>query len=205
MLRNGFLALAWLLTPAQAIDFSFNQPYPNGKPLVSSFFGVPGTNATFDYVIVGGGTAGLALSARLAAANLSVAVIEAGGFYETDNSNLSVIPSDATFYTGSDPTNFQPLIDWGISTTLQPVRSRRRECSLSLTDAIQGSANRSLHYARGKTLGGSSARNYYLYQRPTRGSLDRWADVVGDDSCWSSKWHDPLTFTANVLQTRGRT
>ncbi|TKA36838.1 hypothetical protein B0A54_12680 [Friedmanniomyces endolithicus] len=158
-------SLLLLLPSAGAVDFALNQQYPNGKPLVSSSFGVPGNNATFDYVVVGGGTAGLALSTRLSAVGLSVAVIEAGGFYETDNSNLSVVPAYATFFTGSDPTNFQPLVDWGISTTPQ-----------------SGSANRSIHYARGKTLGGSSARNYYLYQRATVGSLQKWADDVEDQS-----------------------
>ncbi|KAK5144254.1 hypothetical protein LTR32_003785 [Rachicladosporium monterosium] len=158
-------SLLLLLPWTGAVDFALNQQQPNGKPLVSSSFGVPGNNATFDYVVVGGGTAGLALSTRLSAAGLSVAVIEAGGFYETDNSNLSVVPAYATFFTGSDPTNFQPLVDWGISTTPQ-----------------SGSANRSIHYARGKTLGGSSARNYYLYQRATVGSLRKWADDVEDQS-----------------------
>lgn len=90
-------ACTLLLSGVQALDFQFNQQKPSGEPLVSSFFGVPGTNATFDYVIVGGGTAGLAIATRLAAANLSVAVIEAGGFYELDNSNLSVVPGYATY------------------------------------------------------------------------------------------------------------
>ena len=116
----GFLA-----TTASAVDFAFNQQIPTGQPLVSSFFGIPGTNATYDYVVVGGGTGGLAIATRLAAANLSVAVIEAGGFYETDNSNLSIVPADATYFTGADPTNFQPLIDWGISTVPQPVSAYR--------------------------------------------------------------------------------
>lgn len=60
--------------------------------LPESFFGVPGTDATFDYVIVGGGTAGLTLATRLAEGNVTVAVVEAGGLYETDNGNLSVVP-----------------------------------------------------------------------------------------------------------------
>lgn len=133
-------------------------------PLYSSSFGVPGANATFEYVIVGGGTAGLALASRLAA-KYSVAVVEAGGFYETDNGNLSVVPGYSTYFTGSNEDDFQPLIDWGISTVKQ-----------------QSPINRTLHYARGKTLGGSSARNYFLYQRPTVGSMQKWADDVGDDS-----------------------
>lgn len=125
-LRNPVLHLLLcacsLLAPTvSGIDFVFDQQKPTGQPLVSSFFGVPGTNATFDYVVVGGGTGGLALATRLAAANLSVAVVEAGGFYETDNSNLSMVPGYATYFTGADRNNFQPLIDWGISTTAQPV------------------------------------------------------------------------------------
>lgn len=49
-------------------------------------FGTPGKNASYDYVIVGGGTGGLAIAARLAEnRNTSVAVIEAGGFYQVDN------------------------------------------------------------------------------------------------------------------------
>ncbi|KAH9825444.1 putative GMC oxidoreductase [Teratosphaeria destructans] len=162
------LALAAFLAyglGALGIDFVFDQQSPNGRPLVSSFFGVIGTNATYDYVVVGGGTGGLAVATRLAAANLSVAVLEAGGFYETDNSNLSIVPGYATYYTGSDRDNGQPLIDWLISTTKQAAP-----------------INRTLHYARGKTLGGSSARNYFLYQRPTIGSMEQWSEEVGDDS-----------------------
>ncbi|GAB1743243.1 hypothetical protein NU219Hw_g9094t1 [Hortaea werneckii] len=148
-----------LVSGVQALDFQFNQQEPSGKPLISSFFGVPGINATFDYVVVGGGTAGLAIATRLAAANLSVAVIEAGGFYELDNSNLSVVPGYATYFTGSAPGNFQPLVDWGIATTEQKV------C---------------IHAA-------SSARNYFLYHQPTVDSMQQWADLVGDQSwAWDS-------------------
>jgi len=56
--------------------------------LYSNSFGVPGINATYDYVVVGGGTAGLTIAARLAEdPDVSVAVIEAGGFYQQDNGN----------------------------------------------------------------------------------------------------------------------
>jgi len=119
LLTSTFLLLTLSVS---ALDFTFNQQNPTGHPLISSSFGVPGTNATFDYVVVGGGTAGLAIATRLVeGTNCSVAVVEAGGFYETDNSNLSVVPGYATYFTGSDPSNFQPLVDWGISTTVQPV------------------------------------------------------------------------------------
>ncbi|KAJ5520419.1 Glucose-methanol-choline oxidoreductase [Penicillium fimorum] len=140
--------------------------YGNLGPLLSTSFGIPGANATFDYIVVGGGNAGLTIASRLAEnQTVSVAVIEAGGFYEIDNGNYSIVPGYSSYYTGSDPTDYQPLIDWGFSTQPQP-----------------GSGDRVLHYARGKTLGGSSARNYMLYQRPTVDSMQRWADEVDDQS-----------------------
>lgn len=89
--------------------------------LPGNSFGVPG-NASFDYVVIGGGTAGLVIATRLAAdPSLSVAVVEAGAFYEIDNGNISVIPGDATFYSGTAPNNTQPLVDWGFDTVPQLV------------------------------------------------------------------------------------
>ena len=95
--------------------------------VLGSTFGLPGANATFDYVVVGGGTAGLAIATRLASdPSVSVAVIEAGGFYEIDNGNRSIVPGYATYFTGSDPDDYQPLIDWGFVTEPQEVRTSPR-------------------------------------------------------------------------------
>ncbi len=95
--------------------------------ILGSSFGLPGIDASFDYVIVGGGTAGLTVAARLAEdPSLTVAVIEAGGFYEVDNGELSVVPASGVFYSGSDRKDFQPLSDWGFVTTPQAVRSIAR-------------------------------------------------------------------------------
>lgn len=97
-------------------------PPPTEAPILGSSFGVPG-NASFDYVVVGGGTAGLTIAATLANdPSISVAVIEAGGFYEVDNGNISVIPGDATFFSGTSPSDTQPLVDWGFVTVPQAVR-----------------------------------------------------------------------------------
>ncbi|CAF9939106.1 MAG: hypothetical protein HETSPECPRED_001483, partial [Heterodermia speciosa] len=119
--------------------------------LFGSSIGLLGKDATYDYVIVGGGTSGLTVAKRLAEnPAVSVAVIEAGGFYELDNSNVSQIPAFHTVNSNSDPdpANIQPLIDWGVTTTAQA-----------------GLNNRKLHYSQGKTLGGSSARNGGVYHR----------------------------------------
>lgn len=68
--------------------------------LIGSHFGVPDTPVTYDYVIVGGGTAGLVMARRLSAnSSFTVAVIEAGGFYEFDNGNYSEIPAFASQFT----------------------------------------------------------------------------------------------------------
>ncbi|KAL8670786.1 MAG: hypothetical protein Q9168_004694 [Polycauliona sp. 1 TL-2023] len=120
---------------------------------------------TYDYIVVGGGTAGLTVAARLAEdGSRTVAVIEAGGYYEQDNGNISIVPGYSSFFSGTDPTDLNPLVDWAF-----------------VTQPLTNVDNRRLHYARGKTLGGSSARNYLYYHRPNAGFLDKWADAVGDD------------------------
>ncbi|RYP72910.1 hypothetical protein DL771_003948 [Monosporascus sp. 5C6A] len=98
------------------------------KGLLGSFFGVPGLNKTYDYVIVGGGTAGLTVARRLAA-NLSstVAVIEAGDWVEFSNGNLSQIPAFASYFTGNNPSLKNPYLDWYMYTTPQPIRSSSAE------------------------------------------------------------------------------
>ncbi|KAI1381390.1 glucose-methanol-choline oxidoreductase [Hypoxylon crocopeplum] len=134
--------------------------------LLGSSFGIPGNNANYDYVIVGGGNAGLTLASRLVEQKAgSVAVIEAGTFYETVNGNVSQIPGTAATYVGKDKNDWQPMVDWGYITTPQA-----------------GAFDGELHYPRGKTLGGCSARNYMIYQRGTVGSYQMWADVVNDTS-----------------------
>lgn len=94
----------------------------SAKGLIGNHFGAPGFNATYDYVVVGGGTAGLTLATRLAEnSKFTVAVIEAGGFYEMDSTNHSEIPADAGFYLGWAPLEKNPLIDWQQFTTPQVV------------------------------------------------------------------------------------
>lgn len=68
--------------------------------IIGSHFGVPDVPKSYDYLVIGGGTAGLVIAERLAAnSTYSVAVIEAGGFYELDNGNYSQIPAFASQFT----------------------------------------------------------------------------------------------------------
>lgn len=95
-----------------------------GFSTLGDHFGYPAfANATYDYVVVGGGTAGLTVAARLAEAGVgTVAVIEAGGFYEMDNGNLSTIPGTAAYFIGTNPGERNPLIDWEYRTEPDEVR-----------------------------------------------------------------------------------
>ena len=65
----------------------------------------------------------MTIATRLAEAQNSVAVIEAGSFYELDNGNLSQIPNYDALYTSPLPqeTSIQPLVDWGLITQPQSV------------------------------------------------------------------------------------
>ncbi|CDM35856.1 CAZyme family AA3 [Penicillium roqueforti] len=123
---------------------------------------IPLTVKTFDYVVVGGGTAGSVMATRLAQNDFEVALIEAGGHYELES--LAEFPAADALSMGSDPTFSSPE-DWGFVARDQ-----------------SGANGRSIHFARGKCLGGSSALNFMVYQRPTRESMDVWATTVNDSS-----------------------
>ncbi|ODM21365.1 hypothetical protein SI65_02208 [Aspergillus cristatus] len=124
---------------------------------------VPNLDAEFDYIVVGGGTAGITIASRLAEHNHRVALVEAGGIYET-LSWTAKIPGADSLGVGSDPKSTS-LIDWHF-----------------VTYNVSGANGRDVHYPRGKCLGGSSALNFMIYQRPTKQSMQLWADLVQDQS-----------------------
>jgi choline dehydrogenase len=147
-----------------ALGFGNDWEISNGQTrLLGSSYAVPGVDAVYDYLVIGGGNSGLTVAKRLAEhPDLSVAVVEAGGYYQTDSGNQSQIPAYNAYYDSAPAT-----IDWGIYTTPQ--------------SQLNG---RSIHYAQGKCLGGGTGRNAMAYQRGTKGSYDEWASQVGDQS-WS--------------------
>lgn len=122
-----------------------------------------GIPASYHYVVIGGGTAGLTVARRLAEHH-SVAVIEVGGLYELDNGNFTQISADASYYSlGKDPAIYNPLIDWRQKTTPQA-----------------GFDGASVYYPQRRALGGGSSRNFIWYQGGSAGSYQKWADAVGD-------------------------
>lgn len=95
----------------------------------------PIIDASFDYVVVGGGTAGSVVATRLAQESFRVALVEAGGYYEVGS--LAAVPAADVIPAGAD-VNTNSSIDWGFVAYGQP-----------------GANGRDIHYARGKCLGGS--------------------------------------------------
>ncbi|KAL4765822.1 GMC family oxidoreductase [Aspergillus foveolatus] len=153
-------------------------------------FSLGGGNALFDYIIVGGGNAGLTLASRLSEnSTVRVAVIEAGTFYERVTGNESIIPGNGGLYEGKAASITNPLVEWGFMTTPQA-----------------GLNNQSIHYPRGKTLGGCTALNAMNYERPNAGSMDLWAAMVNDSSySWDNSLHyfqKSIYFTPPDMSTR---
>ena len=103
----------------------------------------------FDYVIAGGGSAGCALAARLAEdPKVSVCLVEAGG----PGRDLFIrMPAGNGFVFGN------PKLDWGYHSEPQA-----------------GLNGRSIYFARGKALGGSSIVNGMIYMRGVESDYEQW-------------------------------
>jgi choline dehydrogenase len=120
----------------------------------------------FDYIVIGGGTAGCLLANRLSAdASKRVLLIEAG---RRDDYHWIHIPVGYLYCIGN------PRTDW-----------------LYNTEPDAGLNGRSLRYPRGKALGGCSSINGMIYMRGQARDYDHWAQLTADGN-WN--WDNALPY-----------
>jgi choline dehydrogenase-like flavoprotein len=120
---------------------------------------------TYDYIIVGAGTAGCLLANRLSAdPKARVLLLEAGG---KDNYHWIHIPVGYLYLMGN------PRADWGFKTAAEP-----------------GLNGRSLNYPRGRVLGGCSSINGMIYMRGQARDYDTWRQM--GNAGWA--WDDVLPY-----------
>ena len=115
------------------------------------------TPTSFDYIIVGAGSAGSVLARRLIDAGKTVAVLEAGG--EDTNPDIANVHASGALWHGPE--------DWDYFTTEQ-----------------DGCLGRKLHLPRGKVLGGSHALNATIWVRGAKQDYNTWAYLGNHGWSW---------------------
>jgi 4-pyridoxate dehydrogenase len=128
----------------------------------------------YDYVIVGGGSAGCVLAARLSEdRSTRVLLLEAGG---GDAHPYLRIP------LGMGKLHQKRMFDWGYNTVPEA-----------------GMANREMRVLRGKVLGGSSSTNMTAFTRGSPGDFDRWAR----DGATGWSWNEVLPYFKRIETWQG--
>lgn len=122
-------------------------------------------NARFDFIVVGGGTAGNVVAGRLAEhPDAKILVVEAGVADSKDLEEIRV-PSEAMGLRDSQ-------YDWAYKTTMIKRDDYERVEKPN---------------TRGKALGGSSSLNYFTWAPGSKGTFDMWEEYGGKEWTW-----DPL-------------
>lgn len=151
---------------------------------------VPQNGSHFDFVVVGGGTAGNVVAGRLAEnPNASILIVEAGIGNPEDVAEVTT-PSSAMDLRGSEH-------DWAYKTTMVKRDDYERIEKPN---------------TRGKILGGSSSLNYFTWVPGCKPTFDRWEEYGGKEWTWnplvpyfrkSATYHDDLGLYSKELKKLG--
>ncbi|KAF2826849.1 alcohol oxidase [Ophiobolus disseminans] len=137
--------------------------------------GIAAACTSFDFVIVGGGPAGLLVANRLSSnPNFTVAVIEAGAS-ALQNQNVTRLPRSIAEFSPGIGTQ----VDWSYHSVPQKYAS-----------------NGTLSYLAGKALGGTTVINGMTYVRAEKAQIDAWEELGNDGWNWGSMWPYYLTHEA---------
>jgi choline dehydrogenase len=148
--RRGFLQLVAVLGLEPALAVGLADQVMAG-PFVQGRNG-PNIEASYDYIVVGAGSAGCTIAARLSAnPACRVLLIEAGGA----DISRPALQSPVLW-----PANFGTDVDWAYRTTPQPR-----------------AAGRVIDWPRGKVIGGSSSINAMIWVWGAAGDFDQWANA----------------------------
>lgn len=138
-------------------------------------------STSYDYIVVGAGTAGLAVAARLSEdGKYTVGVLEAGG----SGFNVSIVDIPGQF--GAD---LGTKYDWNYTT-------------------VASNGVPAIGWPRGKVLGGSSALNFLVWDRSAKQEIDAWEELGNKGWNWnnlygnmrkSEHFHAPSQQNANLL------
>ncbi|KPJ10999.1 Glucose dehydrogenase [acceptor] [Papilio machaon] len=141
---QGFLAAQCLLAPIM---------FP--EPTISDIKKI--ANTTFDFIIVGAGTAGAVVANRLSEANWSILLLEAGGN-----------PTLGTEIPALYVNNYETKVDWNFRTEPQKY-------------ACLNYKDQKCYWPRGKVLGGTSSINGMFYLRGNKQDYDDWSSTTSTD------------------------
>lgn len=151
----------------------------------------PKSGQRFDFIVVGGGTAGNVVAGRLAEnPNASILIVEAG-VGDPERVEMITTPSSAMDLRGSEH-------DWAYKTTLVKRDDYERVEKPN---------------TRGKVLGGSSALNYFTWVPGCKPTFDAWGEFGGQEWTWdplvhylrkSATYHDDPGLYPKDLQKIGK-
>jgi choline dehydrogenase-like flavoprotein len=140
------------------------------SPIVTQRLGMGPSANSYDYIVVGGGIAGICLSSRLSqllpascSDDKRILLLEAGSDPSIETEKAKVLQTAMTSFA----QQYSP--QWGYQVTTEPNKN------------LNG---RSILAAMGKGLGGGGLVNGSVWTRGSRSDFDLWARIVGDES-WS--------------------